>query len=120
MASAALRVRIQTLWTSLTDPRMDQCLQGDNIVPPKFLTGHNIMLTSRYSFSSSNTATGNLAKKPPLLFLLRPSRIITDHHIDPNGEFFRVQAEAGARPEDSSPATNIAKIFNIESSSYYH
>ncbi|KAJ0417199.1 hypothetical protein BJY00DRAFT_325778 [Aspergillus carlsbadensis] len=118
MTSAALRHRLRSLWASLTDPRMDQRLESENVVPSKFLTNNNITLTTE-AFSLSNTRAGNLNKRPPVLFLLRPQSIITNHSIDPNGEFFRVAAEEGAPEDDPSPANQIKKIFSDPEDDFY-
>jgi hypothetical protein len=65
---------------------MDQDLASENVVPSKFLANNNITLTMEH-FSFSNTPAENRNKKPPILFLIRPESIITEHPIDLNGEF---------------------------------
>ncbi|KAL2824359.1 hypothetical protein BDW59DRAFT_180241 [Aspergillus cavernicola] len=118
MTSAALRDRLHSLWASLTDPGMDQRLLSDNVVPSKFLIDNNITLTSDV-FSFSNTAADNLNKKPPVLFLLRPQNIITEHPIDFKDEFFTLAAEEGAPEDDPSPATQVKKILDHEWMFFY-
>lgn len=78
MTGAARRNRLYSLWASLTDPRMDQRLERDTVVPSRSLTDHNITLV-RDDFSSSQTAEDSLNKEPPVLLLPRPTTIVTGH-----------------------------------------
>ncbi|KAL3481969.1 hypothetical protein BJX99DRAFT_217896 [Aspergillus californicus] len=112
MAGAALRHRLHSLWTSLTDPRMDWHLESENAVSSRFLMNNNITLTM-HAFSVLNTKAENLNKKPPVLFLLRPPSIINEHPIDLNGELFRVA-------DDPSPANQMEKIFSDAEDTFYY
>jgi hypothetical protein len=89
---------------------MDQDLESENVVPSKFLANNNITPTMEH-FSFSNTPAQNRNKKPPILFLIRPESIITEHPIDLNGEFFRVAEEVGVDKDNPSPAYQMNKIF---------
>ncbi|PKY04385.1 hypothetical protein P168DRAFT_327343 [Aspergillus campestris IBT 28561] len=56
----------------------------------------------------------NLNKNPPVLFLLRPQNIITEHPIDFDDDFFTRPTEAGVPEDDPSPATQVKKILDDE------
>ncbi|KAL2785697.1 hypothetical protein BJX66DRAFT_51029 [Aspergillus keveii] len=118
MTSAALRHRLHSLWTCLANPSMDQDLASENVVPSKFLANNNITLTMEH-FSFSNTPAENRNKKPPILFLIRPESIITEHPIDLNGEFFRVAEEVGVDKDNPSPAYQMNKIFSDPEDNFY-
>ncbi|KAL3485150.1 hypothetical protein BJX62DRAFT_243203 [Aspergillus germanicus] len=114
MTSAALRHRLRSLWTSLTDRSMDQRLEGERVVPSKFLADNNITLTME-TFSFSNTGAENLNKKPPILFLPRPQSIITEHPINFYDEFFTMTTSEGFTEADPSPAIQVQKILDADS-----
>lgn len=112
MTSATIRDRLHKLWTSLNDPRADRILQPDSVVPSRFLTNKNINLIL-HDFSPSQTAAENLEKKPPVLFLLRPATIITNHPINHYNDFFR------SVRIDPSPAVRLERIFSSEWMPFY-
>jgi hypothetical protein len=97
---------------------MDQCLESENVVPSKFLTDNNIILTF-HDFQFSNTPEGNLNTKPPLLLLLRTRNIIIEHPIDFNDEFFTMAKDEWFPEEDPWPATQVPKIFIHEPMPFY-
>lgn len=115
---SAIRKRLHGLWASLTDPRMDECLERDSVVPSRFLTNNQITVDLA-AFSSTDTAADNLNKKPPVLFLMRSERIITDHPIDMADEFFRPMGKAQVREESPSPETQVRMILQDESKAFH-
>lgn len=113
MTGAARRNRLYSLWASLTDPRMDQCLERDTVVPSRFLTDHNITLV-RDDFSSSQTAEDSLNKEPPVLLLPRPTIIVTGHPVDYDNKFWTPMMRV-----DPSPTVRVKQILDREWMPFY-
>ncbi|OJI98032.1 hypothetical protein ASPVEDRAFT_147312 [Aspergillus versicolor CBS 583.65] len=113
MTGVALRDRLHSLWVSLTDPRMEQRVDSDNIIPSRFLSDNNISLILD-SFTPKATEADSLNKQPPVLFRLRPCEIIMNHPINPWDSFFTDKMQV-----DTSPAIRVQRIFDRESMPLY-
>lgn len=77
------RKKLESLRNALVDPEMDKRLLDDNSIPRKFLADRNIILT-RHDFDIHDTAAGNLASDPPILFIPRSEDVLSKFPLNPD------------------------------------
>lgn len=101
------RKKLESLRNALVDPEMDKRLLDDNSIPRKFLHDRNVILI-RHDFDIHDTAAGNLASDPPILFIPRSEDVLSKFPIDPDAYDPEMpDAKAGLKFSDYTPPPDI-------------
>ncbi|OJJ65302.1 hypothetical protein ASPSYDRAFT_40118 [Aspergillus sydowii CBS 593.65] len=101
------RKKLESLRNALVDPEMDKRLLDDNSIPRKFLADRNIILI-RHDFDIHDTAAGNLASDPPILFIPRSEDVLSKFPLDPDAyDPETPDAKADLKFSDYAPPPDI-------------
>lgn len=106
------RIKLESLMSALVDPQMDEHLLNDNSIPRKFLAHRDIILI-HHDFDIHDTAAGNLALDPPILFSPRSEEVLSKYPINPDAyDTGMPDAKAALEFSNYTPPPDIRNIHH--------